>query len=152
MKFTLPQRAAVELDPLPVTLFALLVFFLLPLIVAYAQQQERARLPQAAVARPPVPATEHLLLVRITDKGDVQIAGDDVPAGSLLAAFERERALLPAGLPAAQAGVLIGADRTAPGGRIQEVVKAAQQARFGKFLLQVRPAAAAAAPKKAGQP
>lgn len=151
MKFTLPQRPAAEVDLFPAILIAVLLFFLIPVVSAQMESQERARLPRGGWARPPAASADNLLVIRISEQGGVQIAGDDIPADALAAALQRERQLLPAGVSNAEASVLIRAERKAPGGRIQEVVKAAQEARFGKFLLQVRPDAAAA-PRKESLP
>lgn len=153
MKFTPPQRAGTENDLLPTTFFVLLLLLLIPLLSEWIENEERARLPRGQLARPPAASAEPLVSVRILAQGGVQIGGDDVPADGLLAALQRERALLPGGLQAAEAGVLIRADRAAPGGRIQEAVKAAQEARFTKFLLQVPPAVQpGAALRKDGAP
>lgn len=155
MKFTLPQRAGTEIDLLPASLFVLLLFLLIPLVSARVESEERSRMPRGQFARPPAAPAEPLVLVRVLAQGGVQINGDDVPADGVLAALQRERVLLPGGLQAAEAGVLIRADRSAPGGRIQEAVKAAQEARFTKFLLEVPPTVqptAIAAPRKDGSP
>ena len=151
MKFTLPERAGTELDLLPASLFVLLLFLLIPIVSGRIESEERSRMPHGQLARPPVAPAEPLVSVRILAQGGVQIGGDDVPVDGLLTALERERALLPGGLQAAEAAVLIRADRAAPGGRIQETVKAAQEARFTKFFLQV-PSAAGAGPRKEGTP
>ena len=91
-----------------------------------------------------------MLLIQVSETGSIQIGGDDVPAEALPAVLKRERDILQLGRGrrAGQASAVIRADRKTPGGKIQEVVKAAQEAHFEEFLLQVRPVASASAGKE----
>jgi biopolymer transport protein ExbD len=150
MKLALSTRASGDLNLSPVLLFALLLFFLFPLCFAQIDSQEREKLPLRQRARPAVAAAEGVLLIQVSQSGSIQIGGEDVPADALPAVLKRERDILQLsrGRHAGQASAVIRADRKTPGGKIQEVVKAAQEAHFEEFLLQVRPEASASAGKE----
>ena len=149
MKLALPSTASGDLHLSPLLLFTLLLFFLFPLVFAQVDRQEREKLPLQQLARPAA-AAAGALVIQVSETGAVQIGGDDVPADSLPAVLKRERETLRLGQGshASQPSAVIRADRKAPGGKIQEVVKAAQEARFEKFLLQVRPDSRPAAGKE----
>jgi biopolymer transport protein ExbD len=142
MKFK--QRYAASCDPdmtpmIDIT-FQLVIFFMLTLNFAQVDQDERIKLPASQLAKPAESSFETPILLQLTDDNTVLIGGDEVMVGELRPLLDRERRAIQAtkGRSLENATVIIRADRQAKTGKVQQVIQAAQDSGFERFVLRAK--------------
>jgi biopolymer transport protein ExbD len=145
MKFTQNESVKkVEFDVTPMIdcTFQLVVFFLLTLNFSTSEQSALVRLPRSELAKPPEKAVEIPIVLQMTSSGTVLFNGDFMPPEELQTPLRRERQAIETkrNQSAADATIIIRADRNAKTGQVQEVIQICQQVGFEKFKLRAESA------------
>lgn len=120
--------------------FQLIAFFMLLLNFTEGDQNERVKLPDSSLAKPPEGPIEGAIFLNLTKEGTV------IYGGNFISTFEALRPYLNVEAQmreyqkksAADATIIIRADREAPTGRVQELMAVCQQSKFEKFALRAR--------------
>ena len=129
-----------DMTPMIDVTFQLVIFFMLTLNFAQFDQNERIKLPSSELAKPSASPFKTAIMVQVTDQGTVIMGGDEVQIPAFSAILRREKAAILAdkSKSLADATILIRADKFTQTGKIQEVIKTAQENQFEKFVLRAR--------------
>lgn len=141
----------IDYTPMIDMTFQLIAFFMFTLSFADAEQNELVRLPGSELARPPDAPLEKPLAMQLAvyrDKNDQLIPGmppyviyngDEVTVENMRANLVREReALERGGGQAANSTVIIRADKDAPTGHVQRLIRLCQETGYEKFVLRAK--------------
>jgi len=119
--------------------FQLIAFFMVVINFAGAEQNERIRLPESELAKPPEVPFEMPITLQLTKEGTVLLVGEEVPVANLKPPLRREKEIIEyrGGKPS-DVTVIIRADARAPTGVVQELIRACQETGFEKFALRAK--------------
>jgi len=133
------QAAEVDMTPMIDMTFQLIAFFMVLINFTEAEVNERVKLPVSELAVPPDQPLENPLVLQITQEGTVLLGGDEVQVESLPQYLAREReAIVAEGSNVGEAVVIIRAHEAAKTGKVQDVIKECQKARFERFALRAQ--------------
>lgn len=119
--------------------FQLIAFFMVLLNFGEGEQDQSIKLPSSELAKPPEVASVAPIVLQLTDRNTVLIAGDELPVIGLAGPLARERAALAARqITPEEATIFIRADRNAKTGVVQEVIQQCQSNGFEKFALRAK--------------
>lgn len=142
MRFNDSQTFHVQPDMTPMLdcTFQLTFFFMLTLNFSTDTQSELIHLPVSEIAKPVPGAMSSRVTVQLLVSGLVLFGGDQMTVAALEAPLQRERDMIKAvlGRSIDDAMVVIRADRHAPVGKLQEVIRLCQNTGFVKFVLRAR--------------
>lgn len=144
------HRCELDLTPLVDVVFLTLMLFMLFLHFQQVKADERAKLPQDSLARPPAIERERELVLnfgyrraggsRLRDAVPMVLINDHpVAAGELGSELDRQKRAWQtqsSGDPLADLTVLIRADSDVPSGLVQELVHVCRENGFARFSLQ----------------
>jgi biopolymer transport protein ExbD len=142
MRYARHSTAQAEMDMTPMidVTFQLIAFFMFVLNFSEVDQDQRINLPLSELARPPETAYDEPITLQLTDNDTIIFAGDELTRDALKSALLREAQIIEAH-PEKKVGdvtVIIRADRHAQAGKVQELIKVAQEAEFDTFALRGR--------------
>lgn len=128
-----------DMTPMIDMVFQLIAFFMVLINFSEVEQDQRINLPLSELAKPPEMSYEKPITLQMTSDHAVMIAAQsdlltiDEAAQQLL----REAQIIRAGdVPIADVTVIIRADKKAKTGKVQDLIKAAQDAGFEDFALR----------------
>ena len=128
-----------DLTPMIDMTFQLIAFFMVLINFSQSEQNDKVVLPSSELAKPVDNPIEFPIIVHLTNEDTIVIGGDTVSIEALGARMAPEISLLKLdGKTAADANIIIRAHRTAPGGRVQDLVNKCQDLGFEKFALRVK--------------
>ncbi len=120
--------------------FQLVTFFLFTLNFGADNQDERIKLPDSELAKPPeAGAQPDAITLQLTKQGVVLFAGENIAVEAMGKYLVRERQVLEAGgKKASDAMVIIRADADAQTGRVQQLIQECEKTGFEKFTLRAK--------------
>ena len=128
-----------DLTPMIDMTFQLIAFFMVLINFTQSEQNENVQLPLSELAKPPDGPLESPITLHLTTDSTVIIGDAEVAAAALGPFLIREaNALKVQGKSVADATVIIRADRHAPTGTVQELIKICQENEFEKFALRAK--------------
>jgi len=129
-----------DMTPMLDCTFQLTFFFMLTLNFSSDVQSELIRLPVSEVAKPAEGSSPTRVTIQTLASGQVLFGGDQMEAAALRGSLRQERDMLmhAAGRDITEATVVVRADRNAPVGKVQEVMRICQDSGFTKFVLRAR--------------
>lgn len=133
------EAAPAEMDMTPMIdmTFQLIAFFIMVVNFTKSEVDERVKLPSSELAKPPEKPPEHSLTLQVIADGRVLFLGDPVAPEAIGGHLERERRRLSdEGANPTDSLVIIRAHRNCPTGKVQDIIKECQKARFEKFALR----------------
>lgn len=134
--------ALVEMDMTPMidVTFQLIIFFMLAISFAEADQDQRIKLPLSELAKPPEGQLETPLTVQLTDQRTIIFGAQEVTLDRLKPLLEVEWELLSRRRKTEprDATIVLRGDRDAPVGEIQQVMRICQEVGFEQFILRAR--------------
>lgn len=131
--------AEADLTPMIDMTFQLIAFFMVLINFSQSEQNDKVKLPTSELAKPVDTPIEHPIIVHLTSEDSVVIGGDSVALEALRSRLQPEIAILKLeGKTPADANVIIRSHRTAPGGRVQDLINKCQDLGFEKFALRVK--------------
>ncbi len=144
-----PQRVEFDMTPMIDCVFQLVIFFMLTLNFSSDQQAEAVRLPASELAKPSdqPPGTNISLQLTGPIKRDdgsvippqVLVGADVVPLAQVKNALLREKEVLTRTKGDHRAAtIVIRADIDTPTGKVQELIRSAQEVGFEKFVLRAK--------------
>lgn len=141
MRFPRPdtEPAAGDMTPMIDMTFQLIAFFMVLINFTEADQDERIKLPTSALAKPPDGPVESPVTIQLAADGSVIFNREPINLDGLRRYLIRERDLLRLrGKTAADATVIIRADKDVAAGRVQDLIQLCQGEKFEKFTLRAR--------------
>lgn len=134
--------ALVEMDMTPMidVTFQLIIFFMLAISFAEADQDQRIKLPLSELAKPPEGQLETPLTIQLTDQRTIIFGAQEVTLDRLKPLLEVEWELLSRRRKTEprDATIVLRGDRDAPVGEIQQVMRICQEVGFEQFILRAR--------------
>lgn len=128
-----------DMTPMIDMTFQLIIFLMLIVNFTEVDQNALVRLPTSELAKPPDKQLEKAITLNVLKDGAVIVGGQTVYIEGLKALLDREAAAISAeGKKIGDANIIIRGHGEAPTGKIQEIIKACQEARFEKFALRAR--------------
>jgi biopolymer transport protein ExbD len=139
-KLNCDERLSFDMTPMIDCTFQLVIFFMLTLNYAAQDLDDRIKLPSSELAKPVEVIPETSIVVQLTDKNTVLVGGDELPLSGLKPLLARERAALETSTrrKTSDSVIVIRADRYSVTGRVQQVIKVAQETGFEKFVLRAK--------------
>jgi biopolymer transport protein ExbD len=142
MRFKKPPESAKcepDITPMIDMTFQLIAFFMVLLNFSEGEQDQSIKLPSADLAKPPEVATEAPLVLQLTERNTVLMAGEELPISGMTRALSMERAALALQrLKPSDATVFVRADKNAKTGVVQELIQQCQTNGFEKFALRAK--------------
>lgn len=134
------QLGMVEGDMTPMIdmTFQLIAFFMVLINFTEVEQDQRIELPASELAKPPEEPYDEPLTVQITKEERVIFARDMFGIDELIVPLMREAQIIKQyeDKKLADVTVIIRADALVKTGRVQEVIKLCQEAKFERFALR----------------
>ncbi len=128
-----------DLTPMIDMTFQLIAFFMVLINFTQSEQNDKIKLPDSVLAKPPEVALEFPITLHLTEDGQVIIGGDEVSIAGLGPYLEAEAsALALRGEPQSKATVIIRGHKRADSGKVQDLIKVCQEKRFEKFALRAK--------------
>lgn len=131
--------AEADLTPMIDMTFQLIAFFMVLINFSQSEQNDKVKLPTSELAKPVDTPIDFPIIVHLTSEDAVVIGGDKVAIEAMRSRLQPEIALLKLeGKTAADANIIIRSHRSAPGGRVQDLINKCQELGFEKFALRVK--------------
>ena len=128
-----------DLTPMIDMTFQLIAFFMVLINFSQNEQNEKVQLPESELAKPPEGPLELPVTLHLTPNSNVIIGDQEVPIAGLGPFLIREaNALRLQGKQAADATIIVRADRDAETGRVQELIQMCRENQFEKFALRAK--------------
>lgn len=128
-----------DLTPMIDMTFQLIAFFMVLVNFSEAEQDARVVLPESTLAKPPEQAPEDFLTVQMTEDADCIVEGRLVPVSGVYDLLLRKAQYYESrGQEVGNVTVIIRAHKFAPTGKVQDLIKECQRARFEKFVLRAK--------------
>lgn len=128
-----------DMTPMIDMTFQLIIFLMLIVNFTEVDQNALVKLPTSELAKPPDKQLEKAITLNVLKDGAVIVGGQTVFIEGLKALLDREAAAISGeGKKIGDANIIIRGHGEAPTGKIQEIIKACQEARFEKFALRAR--------------
>ncbi len=128
------------MTPMIDIVFQLVIFFMLTLNFSADQQSEAVRLPSSELAKPADVPPGVTITLQLTQFNTVLVGAEETPFAQVKNALLREKQVLnqTPGRSHRMATIIIRADREAPTGKVQELIKMSQETGFEKFVLRAK--------------
>ncbi len=131
--------AEADLTPMIDMTFQLIAFFMVLINFSQSEQNDKVTLPASELVQPVDQPLEFPIIIHLTSDDTVVIGGDAVTIDTLRSRLQPEISLLKLeGKTPAAANVIIRSHRTAPGGRVQDLINKCQELGFEQFALRVK--------------
>ncbi len=128
-----------DMTPMIDMTFQLIAFFMVLINFSQGEQNERIKLPDSELAKPPEAPLEYPITLHLTKEGTVILGGDEISIEGLSVYLSREANVLEIqGKPLSDATLIIRGHREAQTGRVQELIRKCQENRFEKFALRAK--------------
>lgn len=128
-----------DMTPMIDMTFQLIIFLMLIVNFTEVDQNAAVKLPSSELAKPADKPLEKFITLNVLESGRVIIGGQTVEIEGLKALMGREaQNLIAEGRQESDATIVVRGHAEAPTGKIQEVIKACQEARFEKFALRAQ--------------
>ncbi len=129
-----------DFTPMIDMVFQLIAFFMVLLNFNEADVNEEISLPHSVLARPSDGPIDKPITLHLRSDGGVMIGAESVPTVAGIKPFLRfeiDQLTVEKRAPK-EATVIIRADRAAPTGKVQELIKICQESGFEKFALRAK--------------
>lgn len=127
-----------DMTPMIDMTFQLIAFLMVMINFSDIEQDQRVQLPSSELAKPPETAYDEPLTIQMTSNEMILFGGQEMTIDDLASAIRREATLLKAYNDGriADSTVVIRADLRSRTGKVQEIIKACQEAGFDTFALR----------------
>jgi biopolymer transport protein ExbD len=131
------EQTELDMTPMIDMTFQLIAFFMVLLNFTKAEVDDRVKLPSSEMAKPPDAPPDHPLTLQVIADGRVLFLGDPVQIEQVGGFLDREKQRLAAeNANPSDTLVIIRAHSKCPAGRVQDLIRECQKARFEKFALR----------------
>jgi biopolymer transport protein ExbD len=140
-KINCDERLTFDMTPMIDCTFQLVIFFMLTLNYSQQDLDDRIKLPASELAKPVEVVQDTSIVLQLTEQNTIYVAGEEMPVSGLRNLLGRERKLIeasPRRRNLKEAIVVIRADAASQTGRVQQIIKIAQEMGFEKFVLRAK--------------
>jgi biopolymer transport protein ExbD len=128
-----------DLTPMIDMVFQLIAFFMVLVNFSEAEQDDRVKLPESELAKPPEAPFEEPITLQMDKNGMVILHGETLPMEAMSRRMQKEREILKyMGKTPADATVIIRAHEYCATGKVQELIKICQEQKFERFALRAK--------------
>ncbi|MCA9267949.1 MAG: biopolymer transporter ExbD [Planctomycetales bacterium] len=128
-----------DLTPMIDMTFQLIAFFMVLVNFSETEADARVVLPESELAKPPEKAPDEFLTVQMTKDGDCIVDGRVLSVATVEESLRRKATYYEStGRVVGDVVVIVRAHLGAPTGKVQELIKQCQIARFEKFVLRAK--------------
>jgi len=129
-----------DLTPMIDMTFQLIAFFMVLINFAQTDQNERVKLPESELAKPPEAPLENSLTLQMLKNGNVYFDGVDFTLDSLKSRLVVERQIADDSTKEGVTGitVVVRAHKEVETGKVQQMIKLCQDEGFEKFTLRAK--------------
>ena len=128
-----------DLTPMIDMTFQLIAFFMVLINFSQTESNERVVLPSSQLVKPPDGPLEFPIILHVAKDGEVILGGDSYTTETLSTGLRRELAVLKAEKKsAADANVIIRGHQDVAAGRVQEIIRVAQEQNLERFALRAK--------------
>ena len=128
-----------DLTPMIDMTFQLIAFFMVLINFTEAEQDQRVKLPESELAKPPETPMTDVFTVQLTKKSEAIFRAQTVELPSIKEMLIRERQLLELrDESASDYTIIVRAHERVPTGKVQELIGLCQDAGFEKFVLRAK--------------
>jgi len=141
MRFKKSNTKVTEMDMTPMIdmTFQLVAFLMIMCNFTKSESDERVVLPSSVLARPVEEAPDNFFTVQMADDGNAIIEGRIIPQSGIYDLLLRKAQYYESrGKQISDVTVIVRAHKGAPTGKVQDVIKECQRARFEKFVLRAK--------------
>lgn len=134
------EDVKIDMTPMIDMVFQLIIFFMLLINFDQGEQNEKIKLPNSSLARPPDAPLEFPITLHVTAEGNAIYGGQEMAVANLHPYLKREREVIEMRNDK-DATIIIRAHKDAVTGKVQEVIKVCQEQKAGgfeKFVLRVK--------------
>lgn len=135
------DEAEGDLTPMIDMTFQLIAFFMVLINFSQAEQNERIKLPDSVLAKPPEEPPDWPITLHLMSDGNVIYSGASQPLAidSMKLYLDREVSDAgTSGYKADEVTVIIRADRQTDTGKVQKLIEKCQESNLEKFALRVK--------------
>lgn len=134
------KKISFDITPMIDCTFQLVIFFMLTLNYSQQDLDDRIKLPGSELAKPVDVMPETSIVLQLTRQNTILVAGDEMPVSGLKNLLSRERKAIEATprRKLADAVVVIRADQNSETGKVQQIIKIAQDNGFERFVLRAK--------------
>ncbi len=131
------EAAKGDMTPMIDMTFQLIAFFMVLINFTEAEQDDRIKLPNSELAKPPDAPFESPITLQLTEDDNVLFSGEIVPISGITVLLNREKSVLQRqGKSPSGATIIIRADSQAKTGAVQQLIQHCQETGFEKFALR----------------
>jgi biopolymer transport protein ExbD len=128
-----------DLTPMIDMTFQLIAFFMVLVNFSEAEQDDRVKLPESELAKPPEAPFDEPITLQMTKDGSVIMQGDIFLMNQMERRMSRERGILKTmGKSPGDATIIIRAHEDCATGKVQELIKICQVEQFVRFALRAK--------------
>jgi biopolymer transport protein ExbD len=128
-----------DLTPMIDMTFQLIAFFMVLVNFSEAEQDDRVKLPESELAKPPEAPFEDPITLQMTKEGSVIMQGEIFRLEMMPRRMSRENGILrKMGKSPGEATVIIRAHEDCATGKVQELIKICQEEQFVRFALRAK--------------
>ncbi|MCH2123841.1 MAG: biopolymer transporter ExbD [Pirellulaceae bacterium] len=129
-----------DLTPMIDMTFQLIAFFMVLINFTQTEQDDRVKLPDSTLAKPPENPPDFPITLHVTRTGSVVIGGQEILELNALKPYLANEAttLELQNKATADATIIIRAHQDAATGKVQELIRLCQESNFEKFALRAK--------------
>ncbi len=133
------QEVQGDLTPMIDMVFQLIAFFMVLINFSDAEQDDRVKLPESEVAKPPESPLEDYVTIQLTKDAECLYAGRPYSLSEIEPVLAREvRRKENEGKSVSDMTVIIRAHKEVATGKVQELIRICQEARYINFVLRAK--------------
>jgi biopolymer transport protein ExbD len=128
-----------DMTPMIDMTFQLIAFFMVLVNFSEAEQDQRVKLPESELAKPPEVPFDEPITLQMDEDGRVILHGETLPMEAMDRRMLKQRTILQSmGKSAGEATVIIRAHQDCATGKVQELIKICQEQKFERFALRAK--------------
>jgi biopolymer transport protein ExbD len=128
-----------DLTPMIDMTFQLIAFFMVLVNFSEAEQDQRVKLPESELAKPPEAPFDEPITLQMDEEGRVILHGETLRIEDMDRRMLKQRQILQSmGKSAGDATVIIRAHEDCATGKVQELIKICQEQQFERFALRAK--------------
>ena len=133
------DKIELQMTPMIDIVFQLIAFFMVLVNFSEAEQDQRVKLPESELAKPPEAPFDVPITIQLTKTGEVILHGETMPMEAVSRKMMKERVDLQyQGKTAGEATIIIRAHEYCPTGKVQALIKICQEQQFERYALRAK--------------
>jgi biopolymer transport protein ExbD len=133
------EMAEGDMTPMIDMTFQLIAFFMVLINFSEAEQDERVKLPESVLAKPPESPMEDYVTVQMTETGECIVDGQAYALTEIQSILSRQADFMERlGTSRGDVTIIVRAHGEVATGKVQNLIEECQKARYEKFVLRAK--------------